>query len=558
MSVLDSEAFASRVPVGSAERESFLQRRDQLLADARPDELARLKQLAHWLSQARIHLFPKPNLLTQCAEYQTRARLMPWLNIPEPALWVKVLSKGAHAVYALERLLEQFQEARFLRLVSRVLRGADEEAVFFTYFALSALPVEIAAYGSEPLQEVLGRRAEEVLSRKPSDPFRLFSAVRRSLRIVHQAGVRVDPGRWFPDLSHSAWALLLEAATTDVHAACVLVDDNWKQREWSPVLSTLSLHGQPETAYRLAVAMRSHRPLFATELLRDAIQYAMWRLEKTDVQAAARSHNRVVSGSCRLLWGWLNDGVESDPLDRMLSLDRLLQYGDPNEPYWTELLSMAMETLRSLPPLECLKVLPLGLLARVAFYSGHGSPLACEGLELFRRCLTHSEGTPRSVHQIAQIVRDVTGAISVVEGTARLHGRNRWVPSDPKHPLIQVVADYLEVATSSILKHGAASALDGLTELMLATRSEILFRRMGERFRTEFALRVEASPTDAGLALQSLIQYKGYSQTDENMYRKVVCQDLFDVLLPSLDAVSAEDAAVARSGIGWSPRPRDL
>lgn len=65
-------------------------------------------------------------------------------------------------------------------------------------------------------------------------------------------------------------------------------------------------------------------------------------------------------------------------------------------------------------------------------------------------------------------------------------------------------------------------------------------------------------PVDAGLALKTLIRYKGYSQTDDDLYRKQVCQDLFDALVPSLDAVSADDAAVARSGIGWSSFPADI
>ncbi len=119
---------------------------------------------------------------------------------------------------------------------------------------------------------------------------------------------------------------------------------------------------------------------------------------------------------------------------------------------------------------------------------------------------------------------------------------------------MQVVADYLDETCTTMRMLQPANVLADHMSLTLGVRTETLYRRLIDQFRTEFALRVESFAADAGIALKNLIQYTGFSQTDHEMYRKQVCQDVFDALIPRLDDVSPADAAIARSGIGWNPR----
>ena len=174
-------------------------------------------------------------------------------------------------------------------------------------------------------------------------------------------------------------------------------------------------------------------------------------------------------------------------------------------------------------------------------------------MALFRTCLAHRRSNADSVWQLKEAAVDATKAIKLLEGGI-LAGRNRFVAAQPNHPLMQMVAVYLDETKEKMRVLQPSTVLADQMSLTLGVGVETLYRRLMEQFRCEFALQVEFSPADAGLALKNLIQYKSFSQSDEHMYRKQVCQDVFDALIPRLEEVSSADASVARSGIGWSPR----
>ena len=97
------------------------------------------------------------------------------------------------------------------------------------------------------------------------------------------------------------------------------------------------------------------------------------------------------------------------------------------------------------------------------------------------------------------------------------------------------------------------SALYSIVALALELSNQILVRKFHQILRQQFEQRARAYPADAGAALKRLIQYRYYSQTLDEMYRSEICQETFDLLVPILEGISPDDAAVARSGIGWNP-----
>lgn len=362
-----------------------------------------------------------------------------------------------------------------------------------------------------------------------------------------------------PKLEEQLWKLLLTVAEQDIESALAFIDEHWKREsKWTGMLSVWSLGGQPYLAYQLALTTRADRPEFAADMLLETIRDAGWPVTK-DRNAAPESLVSLLDAACDHLWSWLQEplsaGIANDDIQDRLGA--LLRYGNPLRPYWSELPACALKVIESISADEQARVLSSGLLAWAVFYSDRDQQPATSGTALFRACLQHRSRAASSVRQLSEAAVDATKAISVLEGGI-LSGRNRYVAARPEHPLMQVVADYLDESKDKMRTLQPATVLVDQMDLALGVSVETLFRRLMEQFRNEFEVRVKLFPVDAGLALKRLIQYKGYSQIDDDMYRKQVCQNLFDALVPSLDAVSADDAAVARSGIGWSSFPSDI
>ena len=193
------------------------------------------------------------------------------------------------------------------------------------------------------------------------------------------------------------------------------------------------------------------------------------------------------------------------------------------------------------------------LLAAVVFYSGD-SGLVREASALFEGC---SERRLDIVGDLEWVlipaVSDVTQSLSILEDKV-MSMRNRHVMANPNHPLLHVVETQLQAFLARILATEPACALSNLVSLTLVLSNETLIRKHHRMLRNEFEARAREYPTDAGLALKKLIQYCGYSQMDDEMYRKELCKESFNALFPLLESISATDAAIARTGIGWNPR----
>jgi hypothetical protein len=537
-------------------------RRNSMFANATAEEKKVLIGLADWYAMQRFVLICKPNVFSRSATamafryFAFMATALDGQPARSPGWAVRALARVSVLIDWGDARLMAWQCRRFQDRLTRLVNLQQDADVMLgvVYFCCS-LQLEFASVDRAQLSTTLFALAEASLASHATPAIRLLGKVVELIIREESTGHQQQLGVGFPQIKEHVWRLLLSAAKQDPLWAPSFIDEHWrKPSKWSGLLSAFALHGQPDLAYQLAIVTRPYRPEFAADVLLEGVRNAGWVVTEKGSEAPA-SLTRLLDDSCDQLWGWVQESLPSgsaneDLRERLLALFR---YGRPERPYWSELPVCALMAVKAMTLDEQARVLPSGLLASVIFYSDPGSPTANSAMALFRVCLSHRMRTADSVWQLIEAAVDATKAIEVLEGGI-LAGRNRFVAAQPEHPLMQVVAVYLDETQEKMRVLKPSTVLADQMSLTLGVRVETLYRRLMDQFRTEFALLFEFSPADAGLALKNLIQYKGFSQTDDAMYRKQVCQDFFDALIPRLEEVSSADASVARSGIGWSPR----
>lgn len=559
MSTLPEAAFLPSHLRNAPERFSWMARRNSLFANATAEEKKVLISLADWYAAQRFVLINKPNLFSASATAMA-FRHLAWLAdaldgrpARSPGWAVRVLAKVSTLIDWGDARLMELQCRRFQDRLTRLVNlQQDAEVMLGVVYFFCSLRLE---FDRATVSTTLFSLAEASLASHATPAIPLLGKVVALIIREESTGYQQKLAFGFPEMKEHVWRLLLSAAKQDTQWALGFIDEHWrKPSKWSGVLSSYGLHGQPDLAYQLAVFTRPHRPEFAADVLLECVRNAGWTVTNKGSEAPLQL-THLLDDSCDQLWGWVQESLPSSAAreDLQNRLDALFRYGNPKRPYWTELSACALNTMQSMTLDELTKVLPYGLLARVIFYNNPGLPIANSAMALFRACLAHRMRTSDSVWQLIEAAADATKAIELLEGGI-LAGRNRFFAAQPEHSLMQVVAAYLDEAREKMRVLQPSTVLADQMSLTLEVEVETLYRRLMDQFRTEFALQAKSSPTDAGLALKNLIQYTGYSQTDDAMYRKQVCQDVFDALIPHLDEVSSTDASVARSGIGWCPR----
>jgi hypothetical protein len=350
-------------------------------------------------------------------------------------------------------------------------------------------------------------------------------------------------------LCQRIWGLLLEVAEEDIEAGIKLVDEHCSKPD-SPFFS-LDLHETPELGYRLAVIFQPRRPEFAIPLLCDAIQYSSFQLKKLDA-AGADALQEIMDASCRLLASWTLDTSEAAPAVRLRALDSLFWYGNPADPYWQQLPARSLELLRGLTPAEQRQ--QLRLLAQPAFYADSGSPVEREALALFQTSVEYAIGSVRAWDdQMRSAIDDACGALSILEDKTSSY-RNRHIAANLAHPLLSIIEACVRNVRDGVLPIKPEAALSASVSLAVSLSNEKLIRRQHQFLRQEFEQRASQFPADAGRALEELIKYCHYSQSNDEIYRTEICKESFDLLLPILVRISPPDADIARAAIGWNPR----
>lgn len=441
-------------------------------------------------------------------------------------------------------------QSAFVAHLREMRANVDDDVLLGVVHFLRVLPLSTLFGGQKIFEQALDELTSQLVTSTRVSAARRFDAVQRCIKWAYAFN---RYGGSSADLLHHAWPLLLAVAEEDISAAIRAVDEHWPHGPGRPlILSTTRLYENPELAYQLARLLHSHRAGFAIEMLGTSLDFASFQLVKVE-PAAATALERVMDASCRLLADWTFSSPASlEPPVAVQAMHRLFRFSNPEDPHWKRLPHEAMALLQGLPTTGEQQ---LRLLAEVALYAP--APLAAEALQRYldlvsRRFETVGEGN----HSLFHAVREGCQALSILEEKA-LSFRNRHIAANPGHTLLLGFERHFLETQARLLADDPANALANMVSLTLELSNERLFRQQHQLLRREFEPRARNSAADAGLALKTLIKYCGYSQMDDQMYRKHLCKETFDALLPTLEAISPIDAAVARSGVGWSPR-RDI
>jgi len=543
---LPEEAFLPKRPFSKGERLAFITRRNRMFSLCTSAEQQCLTELAHWYATVRLELFAKPNLFTKSYAAWFKHRYLSWAN-PKRHPIVLGLSKVSRLISKVDRWLVLRAQVNFITRIQSLAKKDDADRLVAVIQFIRMLPLEVSFEEKNAFEKRLDTLMGECLANRRVSAVKRFDAVRRCATWAYE----ID-GPWANDaiLRKHAWSLLLDVAQEDMESAVHLIDEHWKQTRSPQILMTLNLHERSELAYRLAVKLKPHRADFAADMLCVLLFDTSFQVKKVD-QATAQVLEKIIAASCQLLAQWTLEKSWTSPQNALLSIDHLLQFGDPQADYWSKLAPEGLAILKGLAPKELDQ--QLRQLAPVVFY-GENSARGGEAFELFKGCIERKLSVQGDWEwTLGLIIDEVSQSLTILEDKVKSR-RNRHIAAHPNHPLLHAFEMQLQVFLSRLLTAEPASALTHIASLTLALSDEILIRKHHRIFRDEFELRARKYPADAGLALKKMIQHCYYTQMNDEMYRKELCQASFDALLPLLACISPADAAVARSGIGWNPR----
>jgi hypothetical protein len=553
LSMLPKTAFLPGHKLNENDRRSLMERRDKLFLLCTPAEQQCLIELAHWYESHRFEISGEPNIVKQSFLAVFYHRHFPWAN-QKPGLIVRLLAKLSGAVYEVERWSSQRFQSDFINRMHSVVNEGDEDVLLGVINFFRILPLDVGFVGQRALENKLDAMTSRSVASPRVSASRRLDALQRSVqRTYGPTGLQRGPNE--PNLRKQAWPLLLEIAHEDMAAAVRLIDEHWNQTPARPpeILMSLHLHETPELAYQLAVTLRPHRPGFAVDMLRESILYSSFQLKRLD-QPAAIAMEKVMDASCRLLADWTFNTSPADTKSSLRAMDSLFRYGDPKEGYWQKIPRECLAVIKSLEPAA--QDRQLRLLAQVVFYGDSFSPLVAEAHELFKTCVIRRLGEPRAKDRewdLERAIRDACESLSILEEKI-MSFRNRRIAASPGHPLLHTIDEQFQGFLERLLSNEPESALSHIVLMTLALSNQALIRKHHQILRDEFEVRARHFPADAGPALKRLIKYCGYSQVDDEMYRKDLCRESFNALLPVLEGISPTDAALARTGIGWNPR----
>jgi len=549
------------------ERRQFAERRDQLFALCTEHEQRCLIRLARWYQSHWDRLLRRPNLFASYVDAAFTLRYHSWMVASKPhlllATWIWTMARLGRGINALENLVCAWSQRRCIAFLRASVGPRNDDVLLGVVDFLRVLPVHVGApWVQKPFQDRLAALTTACMASPSVSAGRRMDAAMRCIDRSHR-----PENHSLPDgarhVRKQCWPLLLELAQEDMQAALRIVDQQQSRHGKANGFSTMDLHEAPRLASQLAQTLQPHRPAFATMLLRASIQYASFQRDRLTGEPAA-GLERVMDESCRVLADWIASQGRVDDEEVLAVIGQLFQYGNPADAYWAALPGRALEIICRLPTPD--QDRKLTVLALVAFYGDTADPasaekarrmfdervqLKLENLEL--EAWDRQRDSDDLFSTIGGAVWELSGALEVLEDKQGSM-RNRRIKAMPVHPLACIFQARLDQLVQRLLVREPAVALHQLARIAAYVRHEALFRRQHAVLREQFSLRAPLFPEDAGRALNTLIKSGGYSQSDDEMYRKTVCKETFEALLPLLESLSPEAAVHARTGVRWRPR----
>lgn len=570
---LPKDAFVPRSIINENERREFAARRDRLFALCTQPEQRCLHALAEWYASHWHRLLYRPNRFDECVRASYKLRYL-WLGGPKPhpllVAWIHTMAGIGHSINAAESRICAWSQWRCIAPLRSSVQPGDEEVLLGVVDFLRSLPLQVGeSWSGGRLEDRLAALTTNCMTSPRVSARRRMDAAMRCIDRQHEPKNYSLP-KGTAHLREQCWPLLLELTQEDMQAALHIVDEQKARHGKVSGFSTLDLRDAPQLAYQLARALRPHRSAFAAMLLCKSIHYLSFQHSGLTGEPATVLE-RLMDESCRLLAEWIAPGVDMADDEVLASIFMLFWHGNPSDLYWATLPARALALARRLPEREANRRLRLSMSAEVAFYGETTDAAAAdEAHTLFGEWVTREldrlqvteadrehgqfDGFLDGVFTVGDAVCDMSQALEVLDDK-RGSMRNRHIAAAPDHRLVHTFEMRLEIFVQRLFSQKPAVALVQLGRIAAHIHHEGLFRRCHALFRKEFVLRAPLFPEDAGRVLKTVIQYCGYSQSDDDMYRKVVCRETFEAMLPLLESISPEAAAHARTGVGWSPGP---
>ncbi|WP_431256873.1 hypothetical protein ACQ86G_19520 [Roseateles chitinivorans] len=445
-------------------------------------------------------------------------------------------------------------------LIAWLTAAQDEfpsDVLFGVVHFLRVLPVQGALRESglgSPLREHLFEKALVCAEDTRIPASRRHAALKRaalwSWELTGEGGgrdgVRLH-GLW-------AWRIVLGLLDEDPAAGLAVFDEHWTGDVAPKLMSPLDLHGEPDLAGRLALKLRPHRPGPAASLMADALSDGALRLSRERNQGPTpETLQRSVDAAGAILADWvLADGL-LEPQVAVAAILKLFEFGDPSSDHWRRLPGRVMALLQEDFPER--RRLEAGALMSVILYASPGDPLAVRATGMLDAM---AAGFLKDIDQVSfggasQLTIFLDDTVGVLEDTV-VSRRNRRVPLPRDHAVLTMMDARLDELMSARVASRPALALSYRVALARTAPHEVLVRKHHRLLREEFEMLARAFPKEAGVALHRVITYCGYSQLHDQAYRHDLCAESFELLIPLLAAISPEDAAFARQGIGWNIR----
>ncbi|MBH9579397.1 hypothetical protein [Inhella proteolytica] len=552
---LTPRAFLPHQELGNEQRVELIRRREGLFAHCTEAERLRLAPLAQAYAGLDPRLLARPNLFSACAALVNHHRILPWMHPKRPRLAVRLLARLGEALHRMEAWRARGLEARLHDLLRATVRADPADEAFVSLWLLRALPLPALASHPSEFDKSLAALAAECLDDARVPLARRFAALQRCK--LWPGGARWEAGN---ELDMQTWRLLCQFAEEDGDAASTVVDAHWQVQGAPTLLNIHVLNADPQLAYRLAMAFQSRRPGFAVSMLCRSVWDSFYLACRLAPEGSA-ALQQIMDASCQCLADWTLDGTDLAPEAALEALDHLFRFGDPAQPYWARLVPHCMALLRAMPAEA--QVRRLRCLAALCVYGEPASPGVTEALHLLkilvdRRLDALQAQPPRDswfeFSDVGMAVGEVSGACLDLLEPKQMSGRNVRVAAPTEHALLPWLRARFQALQQRLILALPEHELYTRVDLLLGLSHEALIREHHQQLHEVFEGCALRAPVDAGMALRRVIRYCGYSQVDDEMYRRELCQQTFDKLIPTLERISTTDAAVARSGIGWSPR----